>query len=599
MDGIIAGLCVTAIIIFLFRYIFGWYQYRKSIQKVIYSNYLEYFMKKSKIRKLSESDAFSDEFGKHRILFQLFAGKGQKTPRPYIIVILSSGMYCLKVSNAPGEIYGKKTGDWENLMAFDKKNPNKKVYGKITNPIEEIEQFKKSAQYKISKINTPVYKIVVFPDQCTLQMKNKEMNGTLIIKRSQLQDTLMKIHKSGENALNDWEIDALWEMIAKNSLNLEEKMKAVVAIDSFKGSLSSIEAGNAAREGILRARPDAVVIVKPLADGGEGTTDALLEGFKGEKVNLSVTGPMSKPVEAYYGYLSETNTVIMEMASAAGITLISESEKNPMLATTYGVGEMIRHAILRGYRNFIIGIGGSATNDGGIGMLEALGYEFKDKNGNDAGDGGQALSKVVRISGERAMKELKYCRFQIACDVNNPLYGANGATYVFGPQKGVTDGIKVCLDESMKNYARVSDEFTGKRCDDVKGAGAAGGLGFAFVEYLNAELIPGIELILKSIGLEHDIADADYVVTGEGRLDFQTAMGKVPVGVARLAKKYNKKVIAFAGSVTKEAGQCNKAGIDAFFPIVRGVTTLENAMNPENAKENMKDAVEQVFRLLP
>ena len=376
-------------------------------------------------------------------------------------------------------------------------------------------------------------------------------------------------------------------------------MKVVVAIDSLKGSLSSIDAGNAAKEGILRAKPDAEVVVKPLADGGEGTTDALLEGLNGEKINLKVTGPMGKPVDTYFGYLPETKTVIMEMASASGITLISEPEKNPMRATTYGVGEMIRHAVLRGYRNFIIGIGGSATNDGGIGMLEALGYEFTDKSGSDAGEGGQALSKVVHISGEHAMKELKDCNFQIACDVNNPLYGANGATYVFGPQKGITDDMKVCLDEGMKNYAEVSDEFTGKKCDDVKGAGAAGGLGFAFVEYLNAKLTPGIELILKNIGLEKDIMNADYVVTGEGRLDFQTTMGKVPVGLAKLAKKYNKKVIAFAGSVTKEARECNKAGIDAFFPIVRGVTTLEEAMRPENAKENMRDTVEQVFRLLP
>lgn len=376
-------------------------------------------------------------------------------------------------------------------------------------------------------------------------------------------------------------------------------MKVVVAIDSLKGSLSSMEAGNAIKEGILRVKPEAEIIVKPLADGGEGTTDALLEGLGGEKINLSVTGPMGKPVNTYYGYLPLTKTAIMEMASAAGITLVLESEKNPMLATTYGLGEMIKHAVLKGCRDFVIGIGGSATNDGGIGMLTALGYEFMDKDRKMVGQGGQSLGKVAYISDNHVMKELKACHFQVACDVNNPLYGINGATYVFGHQKGVLDEIKVSLDEDMKNYAKVSDEFTGKKCENAKGAGAAGGLGFGFLEYLDAQLIPGIELILKKIELEKEIMDADYVITGEGCLDFQTAMGKGPVGLAKLAKKYQKRVLAFAGSVTKEAKECNYAGIDAFFPIVRGVTTLEEAMHPEQARENMMDTVEQVFRLLP
>ncbi|MBK1813257.1 glycerate kinase [Clostridium sp. YIM B02505] len=375
-------------------------------------------------------------------------------------------------------------------------------------------------------------------------------------------------------------------------------MKVVVAIDSMKGSLSSMEAGNAIKEGILRVKPDAEVVVRPLADGGEGTTDALLEGLGGEKVSVIVTGPMGKSVKTYYGYLTEKKVAIMEMASAAGITLVNDSEKNPMVATTFGLGQMIKHAILKGARHFIIGIGGSATNDGGIGMLMALGYEFLDVNDQKVGEGAQDLDKIIRISDENIMKELKECKFQVACDVNNPLCGPNGATFVFGPQKGVTEEMKKDLDEAMRNYAKVSEEFTGKRCSEAKGAGAAGGLGFGFMEFLNADLTPGIELILKTIELEKEIIDADYVITGEGRLDFQTAMGKVPVGLAKLAKKYNKKVIAFAGSITKEAKECNNVGIDAFFPIVRGVTTLEEAMNPENAKVNMMDAVEQVFRLL-
>ena len=375
-------------------------------------------------------------------------------------------------------------------------------------------------------------------------------------------------------------------------------MKVVIAIDSLKGSLSSMEAGMAIKDGILAAKPDAEVIVKPLADGGEGTTDALIEGMNGERIDLTVTGPMHTPVDAYYGYLKDTNTAVMEMASAAGITLIPDSEKNPLLATSYGVGEMINDAIQRGCRNFIIGIGGSVTNDGGIGMLKALGVRFLDENGEDAGEGGQALAKIARIDVSGMNPLLKECHIQVACDVNNPLCGENGSTYVYGPQKGVTEDMKKTLDEAMAHFARVTSETLENDYMNTPGAGAAGGLGYAFLAYTGAALTPGIELILDAVGLEEELSGADVVVTGEGRLDFQTAMGKAPVGVARLAKKYNAKVIAFAGSVTKEATACNKEGIDAFFPILRGVCTLAEAMDPVTARNNMTATVEQVFRLL-
>lgn len=375
-------------------------------------------------------------------------------------------------------------------------------------------------------------------------------------------------------------------------------MKVVIAIDSLKGSLSSMEAGMAIKDGILAAKPDAEVIVKPLADGGEGTTDALIEGMNGERIDLTVTGPMHTPVDAYYGYLKDTNTAVMEMASAAGITLVPDSEKNPLLATSYGVGEMINDAIQRGCRNFIIGIGGSVTNDGGIGMLKALGVRFLDENGEDAGEGGQALAKVARIDVSGMNPLLKECHIQVACDVNNPLCGENGSTYVYGPQKGVTEDMKKTLDEAMAHFARVTSETLENDYMNTPGAGAAGGLGYAFLAYTGATLTPGIELILDAVGLEEELSGADVVVTGEGRLDFQTAMGKAPVGVARLAKKYNAKVIAFAGSVTKEATACNKEGIDAFFPILRGVCTLAEAMDPVAARNNMTATVEQVFRLL-
>ena len=375
-------------------------------------------------------------------------------------------------------------------------------------------------------------------------------------------------------------------------------MKVVVAIDSLKGSLSSMEAGLAIKEGVLAAQPDAEVIVKPLADGGEGTTDALIEGMNGERIDLTVTGPMHTPVDAYYGYLRETNTAVMEMASAAGITLVPDKEKNPLLATSYGVGEMIIDAIQRGCRNFIIGIGGSITNDGGIGMLKALGVRFLDEKGEDAGEGGQALAKVACIDLSGLNPLLKECHIQVACDVNNPLCGESGSTYVYGPQKGVTEDMKKTLDEAMAHFARVTSESLENDYMNTPGAGAAGGLGFAFLAYVGATLTPGIELILDAVGLEDELSGADVVVTGEGRLDFQTAMGKAPVGVARLAKKYNARVVAFAGSVTKEATACNKEGIDAFFPILRGVVTLEEAMKNENAKQNLADTAEQVIRLM-
>ena len=368
-------------------------------------------------------------------------------------------------------------------------------------------------------------------------------------------------------------------------------MKVVVAI-------GSMEAGMAVREGILAAKPDAEVIVKPLADGGEGTTDALIEGMHGERIDLTVTGPMHTPVPAYYGYLADSQTAVMEMASAAGITLVPDDETNPLLATSYGVGEMMNDAMQKGCRHFIIGIGGSATNDGGIGMLKALGVRFLDENGEDAGEGGQALAKVAQIDTSGLNPLLKECQIQVACDVNNPLCGENGSTYVYGPQKGVTEEMKKQLDEDMAHFARVTSEALGNDHRNTPGTGAAGGLGFAFLSYIGATLTPGIELILNAVELEQELSDADVVVTGEGRLDFQTAMGKAPVGVARLAKKYHAKVIAFAGSVTKEAAACNKEGIDAFFPILRSVCTLTEAMDPISARSNMTATVEQVFRLL-
>lgn len=375
-------------------------------------------------------------------------------------------------------------------------------------------------------------------------------------------------------------------------------MKVVVAIDSFKGSLSSVEAANAAKEGILKARR-ADVIVKPLADGGEGTTEALVEGLGGTYTKLKVTGPMGYAVNAEYGIMEDGRTAVMEMAEAAGIMLVEKDCLNPWKASTTGVGEMIKDAVKKGCREFIIGIGGSATTEGGIGMLQALGYEFYDSRGDMLPPLFESLGKIETINGDRVLDDLRECHFQIACDVTNPLCGTDGAVFVFGPQKGVKQEEKQPMDEMMRHFAKKTAEFTGQDHSEVHGAGAAGGLGFAFLSYLpNAELKSGIDLVLKAIGLEKELEDADIVVTGEGRLDFQTAMGKAPAGVARLAKKYGCKVIAFAGGVTEDAEKCNEEGIDAFFPIVRGVTTLEQAMDTQTAKKNMALCAEQVFRLL-
>ena len=374
-------------------------------------------------------------------------------------------------------------------------------------------------------------------------------------------------------------------------------MKIVIAIDSLKGSLSSMEAGHAIEQGIRNVLPETKVLVKPLADGGEGTTEALVEGLGGDMVQVQVHGPLETPVNAAYGVIRKSNTAIMEMAAAAGIILVGK-DKRPLDATTYGVGEMIRDAITRGCREFIIGIGGSATNDGGIGMLTALGYEFLDAEGKPAGIGAGALYKVAKICDDKVMSELKDCHFRIACDVTNPLCGENGSTYIYGPQKGVTVELRDELDHAMGAYAQVVKAYNGTDYAKTPGAGAAGGLGFAFLSFLSGELLPGIELVLNAVEMDKAMEGADLVFTGEGRLDYQTAMGKAPVGIAKMAKKHGAKVIALAGAVIEGAQECNEQGIDAYFPILRQVVTLDEAMDPATARKNMVETTEQVMRLV-
>jgi len=374
-------------------------------------------------------------------------------------------------------------------------------------------------------------------------------------------------------------------------------MKVVIAIDSFKGSLSSIEAGQAIKNGILSVCA-ADIIIKPLADGGEGTVDALVSGMNGIIKTIEATGPLYSKLKCSYGQLPNCKTAIIEISAASGITLISDKEKNPMNTTTYGVGEIIKDAISDGYYNFIIGIGGSATNDCGIGMLNALGFEFYDKNHEFVGTNGKSVGNIEYIETCNVLPELKQCNFRIACDVNNPLYGENGASYIFGPQKGATPEIAKYLDNSLKHFSdRVKDIFELDNAS-ISGTGAAGGLGYAFLTFLNAELESGIKIIIDKISLENDICDADFVITGEGRLDYQTAMGKAPIGVAKLAKKYNKVVLAFAGSTTKDAVKCNDEGIDAYFDTIHSITTIDEAMNYNNAFDNLSSTAAQIFRLI-
>lgn len=372
-------------------------------------------------------------------------------------------------------------------------------------------------------------------------------------------------------------------------------MKVVIAIDSLKGSLSSVDAGNAIKEGVLEVCPDAEVVVKPLADGGEGTIEALVQGMKGIEYKIEVHGPLGKKVTASYGIIEEgEKTAIIEMAQAAGITLVSKQERNPLYTTTYGVGEIIKDAIHRGCRKFIVGIGGSATNDAGVGMMQALGYKFYDVDGNLLGFGGQILDKIHRIDQTEALKELSECSFKVACDVDNLLYGKNGASYIYGPQKGATEEIVKILDNGLINLSKVVNNTY----ENTPGAGAAGGLGYGFMTFLGGKLESGIDIILKEINLEEDIKDADVVVTGEGRLDAQTIMGKAPIGVAKLAKKYSKKVIALGGSLTNDAYKVNEHGIDAVFSIVNEPMTLEKAMESEVAKFNLKMTAKQIFNLM-
>lgn len=375
-------------------------------------------------------------------------------------------------------------------------------------------------------------------------------------------------------------------------------MNIVVAMDSFKGSLSSMEAGQAVRAGIAQADPSAQVTVRPLADGGEGTVEALISGMGGQGQQVTVTGPLGAPVVCTYGILPATGTAVVEMSGAAGLPLVPEPQRNPLYTTTYGVGEVIRDAITKGCRRFLVGIGGSATNDGGAGMLQALGYGFLDGEGRPIPHGAQGLSQLARITLDGVLPQLAECEFRVACDVTNVLCGPQGCSAVYGPQKGATPEMVQDMDQWLDHYAQLARAvYPDTAHPDAPGTGAAGGLGFAFQTFTRGVLEPGVSIVLEETHLEKFIREADLVITGEGRLDGQTAMGKAPVGVAQLAKRYHKPVVALAGCVTSDATTCHVQGIDAFFPVLPGPCSLEQAMEPDTTRANLAATAQQVFRL--
>jgi len=374
-------------------------------------------------------------------------------------------------------------------------------------------------------------------------------------------------------------------------------MNILIAIDSFKGSLSTIELSNAIEQGIKEVSLDYCIKKTPIADGGEGTYQTLVDGLGGKLVEVNVKDPLFNNIISEYGILKD-NTAVIEMASSSGLPLVPEHLQNPLNTTTYGVGEMIKDAIKKGCRNFIIGIGGSATNDGGIGMLNALGYKFLDQDNNELPAVGKSLPLIKTIDDNSKLQILNECNFLIACDVDNPFYGPKGAAHVYGPQKGASKEDVIYLDNGLKSFAKVITDKYDVEIDNLSGAGAAGGLGGGFSAFLNATLKPGVDIIFEKLEIESLIKDADIIFTGEGRLDFQTVMGKAPIGVAKLAKKYNKTVIALAGSVTDEAYNAHDYGVTAMFSILDQPLTLTEAMDKERSSHLVKKSVNEIIRLI-
>lgn len=372
-------------------------------------------------------------------------------------------------------------------------------------------------------------------------------------------------------------------------------MKFLVVMDSFKGCLNSLDAGKAVACGIRRIFMDAEIDVISIADGGEGTVDALAMADNARTMLCSVVGPYGDSVLAKY-LIFPGNIAVIEMAQAAGLNLSLRGD--PLHASTYGVGMMIRDAIEHGCRRFIVGIGGSATNDGGAGMLQALGVRLLDIDGNSIERGAVGLKNLYSIDKSQVLSELKECSFQVACDVSVPLLGEHGCSLIFGPQKGASLDMAREMDLWLAHYADIVNQYHSGADPCASGAGAAGGLGFALKVFCNAELQPGLMLIAQILHLEEKIRSADFIFTGEGRIDAQTMMGKVPVGIASIAKKYQKTVIALAGSVADDIDCIYPLGMDAVFAIQKGPCSQAESMQPQTARINLSDTAEQIARLI-
>ena len=344
-------------------------------------------------------------------------------------------------------------------------------------------------------------------------------------------------------------------------------MKIVIAPDSFKGSLTAVEIADAIGQGVKEIFPEAKIIKIPMADGGDGTVQCLVTATGGEILREKVTGPLGDEVLASYGILGGMKTAVIEMAEASGLTLVPENKRNPLITTTYGTGQLIKAALDQGCKKMIIGIGGSATNDGGAGMVQALGVRLLDREGKEIGFGGGELKKISRIDISNLDNRLSETEVLIASDVTNPLCGPKGASRIYGPQKGATPKVIEELDESLAHFAEIIKRDLNKNVKDMPGAGAAGGLGAGLIAFLDAELKPGIEIIIEIVKLEQAIKDADLVITGEGKIDSQTIYGKAPIGVAKIAKKYNIPVIAVAAIISDDADIVHQYGINTLIKI--------------------------------
>ncbi|RYM05953.1 glycerate kinase [Sporolactobacillus sp. THM7-7] len=372
-------------------------------------------------------------------------------------------------------------------------------------------------------------------------------------------------------------------------------MKVVIAPDSFKESLTALEAAEAIESGLRRIWPDAELIKVPMADGGEGTVRSLVDATGGRLIHREVTGPMGEPVSGFFGLLGDGKTAVIEMAAAAGLEYVPLDARDPLTATTYGVGELIGQALDYGVRHIILGLGGSATNDGGCGMAQALGIRLLDKSRHNIARGGATLSELNAIDLSVADPRIAETHFDIATDVTNPLTGDQGASAVFGPQKGASDQKAKRLDAALKNFADVVRRQMHREIDRVPGAGAAGGLGAGALCFLNGNIRPGIEIVIQTVHLEEKLRDAVLVITGEGKIDGQTIFGKTPIGVARCAKRAGIPVIALAGSLSDGCGAVFDHGIDALFSIVPGAVSLEEAI--KDARDNLARTAENVARV--